>query len=194
MPDTANQVLKPRSPFGSLLDWIKGHERSVLVAAVAFQVIVLVAMIGLRLTLLLTGETLLVRVVPVDPRDLFRGDYVVLGYEFSRVPPAGIDGLSGSYGQWKQEWLGRTVYVTLAPEPDGKHWRAERFSISQPAGGKYLSGRLVAPGRLEFGIESYYLQEGKGKGYEQAMRNRRLSAQIAVSGDGHAALRGLRIE
>ena len=44
-------------------------------------------MIALRAIPLLTGQTVLVKVVPVDPRELFRGDYVQLSYDFSRVPP-----------------------------------------------------------------------------------------------------------
>lgn len=191
MPDLDTPAAAPRSRIGNLVAWTAKHERSVLLTAVAFQMVVLVTMIGLRLLPLLTGETILVRVVPVDPRDFFRGDYVVLGYEFSRTPAA-IDGLPGS--GWQQEWSGKTVYVTLVAEPDGKHWRAEKYSIYQPASGKYLRGRIAGHGRIEFGIEAYYLQEGKGYEYENAVRDHRLSAEIAVTADGQAALRGLRIE
>jgi uncharacterized membrane-anchored protein len=194
VPDPVILGVDPHSPVDGFLTWIKDHERLVLLTAAAFQVIFLVAMIGLRVTPLLAGETILVRVVPVDPRDLFRGDYVILGYDFSRIPPAGIEGLADSDRQREQQWQGLTVYVSLVPELDGKHWRAERFSLSQPTSGKYLQGRITGPGRLEFGIEAYYLQEGQGSKYEEAMRDRRLAAEIAVTADGHAALRGLRIE
>jgi uncharacterized membrane-anchored protein len=194
VPDPVIQGVQPPSRADGFLAWIKGRERLVLLAVVAFQVIVLVAMIGLRVTPLLVGDTIFVRVVPVDPRDLFRGDYVILDYDFSRVPPARIEGLTDSDWQREQQGLGLTVYVTLVPELDGKHWRAEKFSISQPTSGKYLRGRITGPGRLEFGIEAYYLQEGQGSKYEEAMRDHRLAAEIVVTADGHAALRGLRIE
>jgi uncharacterized membrane-anchored protein len=194
VPDPVIQGIEPQSRVDCFMAWIKGHERLVLLAAAAFQMVVLVAMIGLRVTPLLAGETILVRVVPVDPRDLFRGDYMVLGYDFSRVPPAGIEDLADSDRQREQQWQGLPVYVTLVPEPDGKHWRAERFSLSQPTSGKYLRGRIAGRGRLDFGIEAYYLQEGQGGKYEEAMRDRRLAAEIALTADGHAALRGLRIE
>jgi uncharacterized membrane-anchored protein len=49
-------------------------------------------------------------------------------------------------------------------------------------------------GSMKFGIESYYVQEGTGRVYEQAIRDRKLSAELAVSPSGQAALRGLRIE
>jgi uncharacterized membrane-anchored protein len=194
MSDSVVHIIEPASRLDGFMAWIKDRERFVLLATAAFQVILLLAMIGLHLTPLVSGQTILVRVVPVDPRDLFRGDYVTLSYEFNRVPPAGIDGLPGPGWQNKREWQGRTVYVTLVPEPDGKHWRAEQYSIHQPAGGTYLRGRIAGPGRIEYGIESYYVQEGKGRKYEQAIRGRQLSAEIAVTADGQAGLRGLRIE
>ena len=34
---------------------------------------------------LLTGKEVLLKTVPVDPRDLFRGDYVVLRYDISTI-------------------------------------------------------------------------------------------------------------
>jgi GDYXXLXY motif protein len=63
-------------------------------------------------------------------------------------------------------------------------------------------GRCVCPspvpasrlGSLQFGIESYYVQEGIGRRYEQAIRDRHLSAELAVTSSGQAALRNLRIE
>ena len=177
------------------LGWLRKRERAVLIAAIGLQVVVLLAMIALRALPLLFGDTVLIRVVPVDPRDLFRGDYVVLGYEFSRVPAAGIDGLPPEIaGVRSRDWEGRTVYVSLAPEPDGAHWRAGMVGIHRPAGGRYLRGRIAGYNRLEFGIEAYYVQEGKGREYEKAVQERRLSAEIAVTSSGQAALRGLRIE
>ena len=178
-----------------VLGWFKDHERSVLVGTVLFQVLVLFGMMAPRGSTLLTGETILLRVVPVDPRDLLRGDYVILGYEISRVPPQGIEGLFGAGGGHFNEGRGQTVYVTLVPEPDGRHYRGGTVSVNPPpAGVKFIQGTLLDRFRIEFGIESYFVQEGKGKEYEDAIRSRRLSAEVALTPDGRAALRGLRIE
>jgi uncharacterized membrane-anchored protein len=177
-----------------LIRTAKEHERGILLGAAGFHALVLLAMIALHFRVVLLGEVILLRVVPVDPRDLFRGDYVVLSYDFSRVPPSGIAGLApGSADQW-QQLEGRPVYVSLVPEGGGRHWRTGTMSLQRPAGGKYLQGRFGSWGRLEFGIEAYYVQEGKGRAYEQAVRDRRLSAEVALTGDGQAKLRGLRVE
>ncbi|HEX2248748.1 MAG TPA: GDYXXLXY domain-containing protein, partial [Gemmatimonadales bacterium] len=77
----------------NLLGWLKARERKVLLVTAAVQLAILVGMIGLRAVPLVTGQTVLVRVEPVDPRDLFRGDYVILSSDFSRVSRERIEGL-----------------------------------------------------------------------------------------------------
>lgn len=164
--------------------WLGRREKLVLLLGCTFQLLVLVAMIALRMVPLLTGDTLLLRVFPVDPRDMFRGDYVVLSYDFSRPPGAfPTNAMNGT-----------TVYAQLEPEADGRHWRTAGFSTTPPAQGKFIRGRLIAGNRAEFGIESYYVQEGQGPKYEQPLRSRRVSAVVSVTSDGQAALKGLQID
>lgn len=178
-----------------VLGWLKARERKVLLITVAAQLVILVGMIALRAIPLITGQTVLVRVVPVDPRDLFRGDYVTLSYDFSRVPREGIEGLSEKErGSWSSKWEGRTVYVPLIPDSTAVHMRAGRATVVKPATGLFLKGHMKRHGSLEFGIEAYYVQEGTGLRYEQAIRDRQLTAELAVTSGGQAALRGLRID
>ena len=178
-----------------VLGWLKARERKVLLITVAAQLLILVGMIALRAIPLVTGETVLVRVVPVDPRDLFRGDYVILSYDFSRVQQEKIEGLSPSdRGRSFRKLEGRTVYVPLVADSVPGHWRAEKVTVVKPASGRFLRGQMERYGSLKFGIESYFVQEGTGRKYEQAIRDRQLSAELAVTSSGQAALKGLRIE
>jgi hypothetical protein len=78
----------------NVLGWLQARERKALKFTVVAQLVILVAMIGLRAIPLVTGHTVLVRVQPVDPRDLFRGDYVILSYDFSRASRDSIQGLA----------------------------------------------------------------------------------------------------
>ncbi|RUV26721.1 MAG: hypothetical protein EOQ60_03660 [Mesorhizobium sp.] len=39
-----------------------------------------------RAAILRNGKEVLLKVEPVDPRDLLRGDYISLGYDISRIP------------------------------------------------------------------------------------------------------------
>lgn len=188
----APAVAAPLPPWiDRALGWLKNYEKAVLLIGCLFQVLVLGGMIFVRAAPLATGDTILLRVVPVDPRDMFRGDYVILNYEFSRVPPQGIEGLPNTSGA-----QGRTVYVHLVADPDGKHWRMARISTSPAAAPseKCIRGTVTGWNRVECGIESYYVQEGTGRKYEDAIRSRRLSAEAAVTADGRAALKALHIE
>jgi uncharacterized membrane-anchored protein len=176
-----------------VLGWLKSRERKILLVTVVAQLVILVGMIALRAIPLMTGQTVLVRVRPVDPRDLFRGDYVILSYDFSRATPETIDRLSANE-RGTQKLEGRTVYVPLVPDSVPGHWRAEKATMAKPASGLFLRGQMQRYGGIQFGIESYYVQEGSGRGYEQAIRDRKLSAELAVTSSGQAALKGLRIE
>jgi uncharacterized membrane-anchored protein len=182
--------------FDHAMAWFRAHERWVFLATVAFQLLVLAGMIVGEAIPYRTGDVVLLRVVPVDPRDLFRGDYVILGYEISRVPPQGVAGLPLPRNSANtREWQGRTVYVTLEPESDGLHYRGGPVrTIPPPPGTRFIEGTLTDPSRIAFGIESYFVQEGKGKEYEAAIREHRLSAEVALTSSGRAALRGLKIE
>jgi uncharacterized membrane-anchored protein len=176
------------------LGWLKARERKILQITAVAQLLILLGMIALRAIPLITGQTVLVRVQPVDPRDLFRGDYVTLSYDFSRTPREGIDGLSDKErGSWSK-MEGRTVYVPLVPDSIPGHLRAEKVTVVEPASGPFLRGQMSSYGRMEFGIESYYVKEGTGHVYEQAIRERHLAAELAVTAGGRAALRSLRIE
>ena len=187
--------------FDNAMRWLKAHERSVLLAAAAFQLVVLVCMIVLYALPLWVGETIRLKVEPRDPRDLWRGDYVTVSYEISRVPKDGIKGIpnavrrSSSYDYYREAWLDqRTVYVTLEPDADGKYWRATKASIHKPATGKFIRGKYVRDwrdGRIDYGIEAYFVQEGQGRKLENA---RRLTAEVALTNWGKATLRELIIE
>lgn len=175
----------------------KNRQRLILFAAICLQVIVLVSMIGLHAAPYLVGDRILLRVVPIDPRDIFRGDYVVLSYDISRVPAAGIAGIPQSGNWWSRRtnrdaWLAdRMVYVTLEPEPDGRHWKAGTISTEQPASGKFIRGTYspqFGQAPIQYGIEAYYVQEGHGRDLEQLRNSRRLSAEIALAPWGQAKL------
>jgi uncharacterized membrane-anchored protein len=177
-----------------VLGWLKARERKILFITAAAQILILLGMIALRAIPLVTGQTVLVRVMPVDPRDLFRGDYVILSYDFSRTPRERIEGLPETErGSWKK-LEGRAVYVPLVPDSVPGHLRAAKVTVVKPEKGLFLKGHMERYGSLKFGIEAYYVQEGTGRRYEQAIRDGKLSAELAVTSGGQAALRGLRTE
>lgn len=171
----------PANELAGLLAFSPRFDRLAVAAAVVFQLFILVAMILGRTVPFVGAQTVLLKVEPVDPRDLLRGDYVNLRYAINRIPG----------GQFPP---GQSVYATLVADPDGRHFHVGQFLHEPPAAGLFIHGKTEGYGRATYGIESYYVQEGKGHEYESATLGGRLWAEVALSGDGSAALKHLVIE
>lgn len=176
------------SRVSSVLDWIRSQNQSLLILATGFQLVVLLTMIILSLQTLVTGDTIRLKVRPVDPRDLFRGDYVILTYDISRLSSRQVPGPS------LRNAAGKTVYVTLELGPDGQNWEATAYGFQPPTYGKFIRGNVVRGYRIEYGIESYFVQEGQGLKYEEANRRGDLAVEVALDSNGKAILKRLIIE
>jgi uncharacterized membrane-anchored protein len=85
------------------------------IIAAALQLLVLGYMAGEREAVAVHGTRVWLRTVPVDPRDLFRGDYVRLRYEASTVPR---ERWAGTLPQTLAK-RGDRVYALLAQRADG---------------------------------------------------------------------------
>lgn len=167
----------------------------IAIAAVAFaQAAVLGWMIWQRAHLLSTGREIVLEVIPIDPRSLFRGDYVALGYDISRVPVTEGPPLIGR---------GSTIYVTL--QKNGDRWHPLTSSATKPenlpADQVFIRGRVeyasaptsIAPGQasIRYGIEDFFVPEGAGRDLEQLVGQKKLDALIAVDNAGNAGIKGL---
>jgi uncharacterized membrane-anchored protein len=162
------------------------------------QTAVLAGMVIDRVRLLSTGREITLPIVPVDPRDLFKGDFVRLGYDVSAVPMRQLEGPQPSENA--------AFYVVLEKKPDGT-WQTVKLTrnVSQETSPEriVLKARATywpAPGsadasvRVRYGIESYFVAEGQGVNLEQLARERKLAARIAVDSRGNAAIKGLVID
>ena len=76
-------------------------------------------MVAGRAALLRNGQEVLLKVEPVDPRDLLRGDFVRLGYEISRLPVERIANLP----QGETTSVEGPIVVRVSKDADG-YWRA----------------------------------------------------------------------
>ena len=169
----------------SLGRWIRNRQKIVVIAAALFQVGVLSAMTGITTIRHWNAEVHYLRTAPVDPRDLFRGHYVILSYPFSQAWRADGGGLPSDYSG--------PIFVPLTKAKDGKLGEAGKLLLHPPAEGPYLQG-TAQHGNMRFGIEQYFVQEGKGLQFEDAARRRNLIAKVSVPRDGHAMVVDLEIE
>ena len=163
--------------------------------AFTFQLIILAGLSGKGLVPRITSDRVRFQVFPVDPRDMMRGEYIILGYEFSRLPNdmSLLDETIKSYKtntNFNQKTV--DVYVTLKFNLKEDIYKAVFFGSTPPTKGRYLRGKLIY-NRIEFGIEAFYLQEGKGQIYEQAIREKKLVAEVYLAPDGSAQMKKVHI-
>jgi len=168
-----------------------------LAIAAALQIAVLGWMVVDRTRLIKTGQDVVLPIRPVDPRDLFRGQYVRLGYDISSVPVKLLEG--------PRPQRNAPFYVTLEQGDDGT-WRPIRISVAKPH--VTPPKQIVLKARpwtafpqgdtgsvnVRYGIESYFVPEGEGPRLEALARDKKLAILIAVDGSGAAAIKGILID
>jgi uncharacterized membrane-anchored protein len=237
--------------------------RSKFIFFVLLQVALLVGMIAYRQYWVATGEKILLRTAPVDPRDLFRGDYVSLRYDISAIDLSALD-VKESFKPNEK------IYVILEKNPDNT-FSAKSVSRDLPVGKRFIQGRVqyerpsskwevlirddsqnlhelkppwlwnVKKGdritfciddrrnvinfykedadykpkcrgqslsgfieeikemksrtlQVEYGIESYFVEEGKGRAIESSRNARELRVEVSLRKDGKGIITGLFVD
>lgn len=167
-------------------------------AVAAVQIGVLTFMIASRAAILRNGTEIMLRVEPVDPRDLFRGDYVTLGYNISRVPAELFEGQPGEASDTP-----RTVFVRLKAGDNGI-WSPVAASYDAPPATAAADGEVDIRGTTHrwwrpdtafidvlYGIERFYVPEGEGREIENAVGTRTYDMKVAVAASGAAQIKAL---
>lgn len=170
--------------------------------AALVQVALLALMIVDRVQILREGTEVTLQSRPVDPRDLLRGDYVVLGYDISQLP-------AGSLLNQPTGTRNPVVFVRLAPNRDGVYQavsvHADAVAVTSPE--VLIRGRVAygascgSTGRafcdklqVRYNLESYFVPQGEGRKLEQARNQRKLTVVAAVLPSGRAAIKRLMVD
>lgn len=168
--------------------------------AVLLQCLLLVLMVADRMQILREGREVTLQTQPVDPRDLLRGDYVVLRYDISQLP-------AGSLAGKPTDARNPIVFVKLAPNAEGVYAavsvHAEPVSVAAPevlirGRVSYSCGTTVRTFcdkmTIKYGLESYFVPEGEGGKLEQARNQQKLRIVAAVLPSGRAAIKRLLLD
>ena len=161
---------------------VSSRRRLALVVVVCVQLALPLALAGLAAADLAFGEEIRLQAEPVDPVDVFRGNYVVLRYEISSLPVLG------------EVRRGDTVCARLQ-ESDGV-WRANYADPGKPTG-TVICGRArndASPGEsvgIEYGIETYYASAERAREIEESIAQGDLYAVIDLDADGSARIKRL---
>lgn len=166
------------------------HPLAGVIATALLLTAILGSMVFDRVRLLQTAREIVLPITPVDPRDLFRGDYVRLSYEISTLDSHLLIWAPGDPRRPKN------VFATLEADVTGK-WRVVAVSLNLP--NNLATNQIAIAGRLNqrqpysvsYGIERYYVPEGTGDDLEKLARDKTLSAVVAIDTRGRAAIKGL---
>ena len=156
-----------------------------LLAVVCAQLAVPLGMAGLAEADLAFGNEIKLRAQPVDPLDIFRGNYVVLSYEISTLPVLG------------EVRRGETVCVRL--EKSGVEWRGTYADPGRPSG-TVICGRArsdAEPGTqvgIEYGIETYFASADRARELEESIGRGQLYVVVDLDEDGSAKVERLEVE
>ncbi len=171
------------------------------IVVAALQTAILGYMIESRASILRDGKDVVLKTVPVDPRDLLRGDYVVLSYEISSIPAdklvdkpptqetdaqLSVRLSQGDDGFWH---IAEAAFGTLEARDDGTV-----IAKSQPFFYYPQIGNVDVPLTVEYGIERYYVPEGQGKMLEEARNAEALSVAARVDDAGRMQIRTISID
>jgi len=125
------------------------------------------------------GTPIILKTAPIDPRSLFRGNYVRLNYDISNINK-----------NLTQEHLKRSEvgYVTLKEEEG--FFVATGLHREKPKSGVYIRGRVTSVGggyRMKYGIEAYFMPKEKALKAERSVRQG-ANAEVYLLGSGKAAI------
>ena len=171
------------------------------ILAAALQTAVIGYMVESRASILRSGAEIRMKTLPVDPRDLLRGDYVTLSYSISTIPKSLVIG--------DLPVTGTRLRLAVRVKPDaGGLWTATQASfgdLSAEEGSVVLrslpfdyyaasDGGLPDALFVEYGIERYYVPEGEGRVLETARNAGELEIEARVGKDGTAQIARLVLD
>ncbi|MEJ8574534.1 GDYXXLXY domain-containing protein [Microbaculum marinum] len=161
-----------------------------------------------RAELLRSGTEVTLAVVPVDPRDLFRGDFVQLDYDITTLRPGMIGG-DTEFSENDHVWVALDTSLSGPAQPIGifRHrppTLPERAVIQGRVRSVYEGSSPVddpdaCPSpcrtlRVDYGIEQYFVPEGEGRNIENLRDDSRVNVVVAIGGKGEAAIKKLLID
>ena len=175
-----------------------------VIIILVLQSVFLGGMIAKKQNTLNHGKQVLLETQPIDPRSLFRGDYVVLNYTISTL---NLDELEGDNEFDEHD----AIYVTL--RKDGDYHQAVAVYNQHPgesgddvvirgtvdyidnqrwdqAANQYVP---QAEARVSYGIENYFVPEGEGRVLERRNAGK-VDIRVAVDESGSSGIKAVLVD
>lgn len=169
-----------------------------LIAAFAVPVLILFGICYRPFLTLLNGDEIVLQTKPIDPTDLFRGDYVILRYEAEEIPEKLVE---QEVFDAQRKWRSETEVYVLLEEKNGVHVPVN-VTLRKPDRGLYIKGELNYIGTnrednevafIRYSLDRYYVEDNTGTEWEKASRQGDILAKVKIS-NGYAILTGIEME
>lgn len=170
------------------------NRKRLVILTVVLQVLLLIGLAGSFYVISAWGEEVVLETRPIDPRDIFYGDYVVLHYDISEIPLDQVHGFTTTGDMYERYAInGNAVYVALIQ--DGDVYKAEGAYDTRKkaeANGMVIKGRLAYQNSdsmtIDYGLERYYVPEGTGRAIEEEQE---LKVKVSIAPWGQARINSL---
>lgn len=184
------------------------NQKKILYLIIVFWLLIFSGFILYNEYTLRTGTEIILKTEPVDPRDLFRGDYVTLNYEISTLD---LDEV-----QAEDPYFEYNDRIYLALELENGYGVPKKIYKNPPDDELYIKGTVkeliydweayedsatteepyLKELRIEYGIESYFVPEGRGLEIESQQWTGRegVSVKVVVDKYGNAVIKSLLID
>ena len=165
-----------------------------LILAIIFQILLLIAMLAYALMPLYLGKEIKVRVNLYDPRDIFRGNYVSLSYDFSNLQRYKFDEKTGmEIDVYDGNFTKNDEIYAILKQDANATYAFDKFSFTKPKDALFLAGKFDGYSFVKYGIEEFYMPTKKAQQTEQEMLDQDVDAVavLMVMDDGRARLKDI---
>ena len=174
--------------------------RSKFVLALIVPILILIGLIYKPVMAYVFGETITVKTVPVDPRDLLYGDYVNLELEINTVRKEKMSKELKEKISIEKPDNGistnrRIITVYTILEKDEDNYTVHSVALHKPKSGIYLKGKIdlwysdsnIYEYYIDYGLNRFYVEENTGKELENQSARGELALVLKVA-DGYALI------
>lgn len=184
------------------------NQKKIFYLTVVFWLLIFSGFIAYKEYTLRTGTEVMLKTLPVDPRDLFRGDYVTLNYEIGTLDMEKL--------QAENSYFYNDEPVYLALELKNEYGTPKGIYTTPPEDELYIKGKVkdiiydwetdesgimteeatIKKLRVDYGIESYFVPEGRGMEIEKVQQTGRkeVDAKVIIDKYGNAIVKSLLID
>ncbi len=179
------------------------NNRKRFIFALLLPLVILLSMTIKPLSATFSGHPIVLDTEPVDPTDLFYGDYVILNLEINSVPASKIsEGLLQEMKKKERDdyWADKMTVYSVLEEKEGVY-TVKEVTEQKPENDIYLKGRMYvysdmpddAVHHIDYGLNRFYLEENTGTAMEAKAQQGKLRVNVKVK-DGYGIIEALQSE